>query len=891
MPLLSRGRHQPHRDRGELDPDQELDRELAAWVDELTARYEAQGLPRAEARRRALIDTEGVEQVKEHVRDARAWLSPRRLVDRLRTDLAVAFRSIRATPVAIAAAAITIAVAVGVNLAMVGLIDRALLSPPAHVQDPGRVFTVSIHGDGDQADAIRTAASYPTFEAIRDSIPALEGAAAFQPMAATVVVDLDQLSANGMLVSDEYIEMLGARPLLGSGIVADVRGSVPACVVSHAFWRKAFGGDRHALGSRIKVNGLDYIVTGVMPAGFSGHSSTAVDLWVTFAGALRNSPGWDRDVYRSLATVLVRLTPDATDAAVRAQAHAAIQQRISLSPIAGANVGANERRVAWWLTGVSGLVLLIGLANAGTLLVVRAARRRRDVAIHAALGATRGRLFSQAWLEACVLAAGATTLSMVAAWWLDESIRRVLFPGVIEQSGLSLRTWWAALCAGLLAVTVATAANLQQFRSATRVHALAERVRSHSRVRTLTFLLVVQTALAVVLLAGAGVFGRSLHNLMSQDFGMNMDGVVLVQFERNGPNNPRGAFEGALDAIRAVPGVELVTPITSVPFGGRHIPPISVPGRDKPPAVGKQLPFLNAATPEFMQILGVRVIDGRSLAAADDRGAPVVIVNETMAREVWPGERAVGKCIRIGFDDDFDPESGASPHPTKVACREVIGVAKDIRQRSLLPTGNEARLMQYFVPFSQVPFPPFLLQEPHVNGLLLRTSLDLDRIAPAIRRVIVGDRTDLPFISVAPYTQLLEPQLRPWRMATTLLVLFSALALGVAVVGLHAVFAQAVAERRHEMAIRVALGAKPRRVLRMVLREAAIVAGAGVIVGGAIAIATGRTVQALLFETAPSDPLVLGSAAALMLLVAAAATFIPALTASKADPSGLLKEQ
>jgi putative ABC transport system permease protein len=269
----------------------------------------------------------------------------------------------------------------------------------------------------------------------------------------------------------------------------------------------------------------------------------------------------------------------------------------------------------------------------------------------------------------------------------------------------------------------------------------------------------------------------------------------------------------------------------------------------------------------------------------------VVIVNETMAREVWPGERAIGKCIRIGFDDDFDPESGRPPHPTKVVCREIIGVARDIRQRSLLPTGNEARLMQYFVPFSQVPYPPFMPPGPKVNGLLLRTSVDLDTLAPSVRRVIVGDRADLPFVSVAPYTQMLEPQLRPWRMATTLLVLFSARALGVAIVGLHAVFAQAVAERRQEMAIRVALGAEPGRVLAMVLREAATVSAAGVMVGAVMAIATGRSVQALLFETAPSDPLVLGSVAALMLLVAAAATFVPAFTASRADPSGLLKEQ
>jgi predicted permease len=522
--------------------------------------------------------------------------------------------------------------------------------------------------------------------------------------------------------------------------------------------------------------------------------------------------------------------------------------------------------------------------------MVRASRRRRDVAIHAALGATRARLFSQAFTEACLLAAAAIALSVLVASWLDEAIRRVLFPGVIEQSGLSTRTWWAAIGAGLLAAAAATTANLQQFQWPTRSSILAGRVSSTGRLRALRLLLVVQTAVSLVLLAGAGVFGRSLHNLVSQDFGMDMDGVAIVQFDRNGPIPP-GVFERAIDPVRALPGVDLVTPIASLPFAGRHVPPISVPGHDKPPAVGRQLPFLNAATPEFMRILRVRIVDGRSFTDADDRGAPVVIVNETMAREVWPGERAVGKCIRIGFDDDFDPATSAGPpHPSaRVVCREVIGVARDMRQRSLLPTDNEARLMQYFVPFSQVPYPPFIPPGPKVHGLLLRTSLDLDTFAPSIRRLIVGDRSDLPFVRVAPYTQLLEPQLRPWRMATTLLALFSALALGVAVVGLHAVFAQAVSDRRQEMAVRVALGAAPGRVLRMVLREALTVAAVGVVAGVGAAIAAGRWVQALLFETAPSDPLVLGAAAALLLLIAAAATFAPARTASRSDPSGLLK--
>jgi predicted permease len=884
MSWVSRWRGRPDRAR-RADPEAELDRELAAWVAELASRHEAHGVPREEARRLALIETEGVEQVKEHVRDARRF-SPGLLAERFRADAGSAFRALRATPVATGAAVVTLALAVGVNLAMFGLIDRALLSPPAHVTAPGQVFTMALHGTGEHAGAIRTGASFPTFVAIRDLVPALAGAAAFQRASTTAIIEGDQRQVNELVVSDEYFDLLGVRPALGSGIVRGAGMDSSRCFVSHAFWQAAFGGELSALGRHISIGRLDFVVAGVMPPGFSGHTSQAVDLWVTFAGAMRQSPGWDRDVHASLATILVRLRPTATDAAVKAQALATIQENVSLRAIAGAGVGATESRVAWWLAGVSILVLIVGLANVGILLVVRAVKRRGDVAIQTALGATRGRLLSQICIEAGLLALAATAVSLLAASWLDESIRRVLFPGVVAQVGLTAGAAWAAVFAGVIAAGVAAAASLSQLPSDAR--ALAARRRSSARSRTIKVLLVTQTSLSVMLLAGAGVFGRSLHNLVSQDFGMTMDGVVVVQFD--GPSE-RGGFELAVESIRALPGVELVTPIAGVPFGGRHVPPISVPGRSEPPSVDRQLPFLNAATPEFLQILRIRLIDGRSFMPSDDRGAPVVIVNETMARQVWPGERAVGKCIRIGFDPDFDPElSSGPPRPSaRVPCREIIGVARDIRQRSLLPTGNEARLMQYFVPFSQVPYPPFLPPGPKSSGLLLRTSADLDVLAPLIRRIIVGDSTDLPFVRVAPFAQLLEPQLRPWRMATTVLVLFSALAVGVAIVGLHAAFAHAVAERKQEMAIRAALGAEPARVRRMVLREALFIAASGVIVGGAAAALAGRSVRALLFETAPSDPIVLGFVGGLMLVVALGATWIPALTASRADPSSLLK--
>jgi hypothetical protein len=221
-----------------------------------------------------------------------------------------------------------------------------------------------------------------------------------------------------------------------------------------------------------------------------------------------------------------------------------------------------------------------------------------------------------------------------------------------------------------------------------------------------------------------------------------------------------------------------------------------------------------------------------------------------------------------------------------------VGVAKDIRQRSLVPAGNEDHLMQYYVPFSQVPVPPFIPNPDRgAWGLLLRVDTDVAALAPAIRRIIVGGRTDVPFVRVRPYAALLDRQMRPWRLGTALLALFSALALCVGAVGLYAAFSHAVTLRRREMAIRIAIGALPRGVVGMILLEAMRLAGAGILAGWVAAVIGGRWLQSLLFDTSRADPLVLGSAAAIMLAVAMAATLLPARAASRANPASLLRAE
>jgi predicted permease len=503
------------------------------------------------------------------------------------------------------------------------------------------------------------------------------------------------------------------------------------------------------------------------------------------------------------------------------------------------------------------------------------------------------RLIRQGVLEAAVLAALATAASLLLATWLDETMRRLLFPGIVERTTASAPALWAALAAGVMAAfanAIATTRHVPASFDAPLLSGVT--MGGGRRTAAMTTLLVVQMTLSVMLLAGAGMFGGSLYRLLSQDFGMEMSKVLLVN-ARMGPGGSETdarLYLDALERIRQMPDVEMATPINTIPFTGFNVPPIAVPGRPEPPAVGQQLPFLVGATPEFFTLLGIRIVEGRGLTAADDRGAQVVVVNQSMARAVWPGESAVGKCIRIGFPPDFQPGFGPPVLGETVPCREIVGVVNDTRQRSLFPQDNEDRLMQYYVPFSQVPYPPFMPQnEPRVSGLLVRPRQMSDRLVTAIRQAIVGDRTDLPFIEIRPYSQVLDRQARPWRIGTTLLALFSTLAVLVASIGLYATFAYVVSERRREMAIRLAVGARPANVVAMVLREAALLAVIGAAGGCVAAIGAGRLVASLLYGTRPTDPLVLGAAALGMVMVAVVATLLPARVASEADPSVLLR--
>ncbi len=523
------------------------------------------------------------------------------MIERLLADIRSATRALAITPAPVAWAVILLAVSVGLNLAMFGLIDRALLSPPAHVVNPERVFTLAFQPVDDVTGQVRmTTTSYPSFEAIREQMSAASRVAAWQRVSSAVVVDSTQVEADVMLVSDGYFDVLNVRPQTQS-----TNTQSDGAILSHAFWTARFGGDSAVIGRHITVRGIDFTVTGVMPPGFSGHSAARVDVWVPLTAAMAQTPEW-RNPFRNIASVIIRLKSGERAETAAQQATTALTlspRRVSLLPIGGATIGANERRIAYWLTAVSALVLVIGLANTATLLLVRGARRRRDLAIRAALGATRARLLTQVVVEAAIIAFAGIAVALVLDRWLEEAVRGVLLPSVIESAGFTARVIGAAAVAGGAAFAIAAAVGVAQLPALSDAGDLARIVRARPRRRVHAMLLVVQTTLSIVLLAGAGMFGRSLYNLASQDFGMRLDDVLLAEFEA-GPGDggvEHELFAAALERVRALPGVERAAPTSGLPFSGHIIPPIGVPGKPESPNVGGQLPYLIPATPESLR--------------------------------------------------------------------------------------------------------------------------------------------------------------------------------------------------------------------------------------------------------------------------------------------------
>jgi len=792
---------------------------------------------------------------------------------------------------------LTLALGIGANAAVFALIDRLLLRPAPHLADAKmlrRVHVEMVFENG-RRDT-RGPMSYAEFAALRP-LEAFSGVGAFNYPVSVAMgrgVDAPRIERSG--ASAEFFRVLGVQPDVGrffAGEDDDDAVARPAAVLSYAFWQRQFAGQRSVIGETLVLDGKAYVIVGVAPKGFSGADVDAPDVWIPLASALAadDGPRW-RDNKQGFGLHLVaRLRPDVS--AERAAAQAAVALRpahqatflsdlpasVQLgSVIPGRRLDRTDQglTVATRLLGAAAMVLLIACANVANLLLARALSRRRELAVRLALGVGRARLAAQVITESVLLALLAGSAALTVAVWGGSVLRALLMPNVtwstppVDARVLAF-TFAIACTVGLLAGLVPA---LQMTRE-DLIGSLKAGWRDVAGGRSLIRggLIVVQAAFTVLLLVGAGLFVRSLDNARTRDLGFSLDRTILAEvgFPRGAiPLDEADAVYGALaDRVRPVAGVSGVSVTGTAPFWTFSFESIFVPGRDSLPS-DVRAPMFNPADPSFLSTMGIRLTAGRAFTSSDRAGAPgVVIVNETLGGRLWPNESPLGRCFRVGADT--------------APCRTIVGVVRDIGSMNL----RDRPLPQFYVPMAQIPASRRLW---YIVVRATGESPDLRVVSAAIRNALRGARPDIEAINVRPFADLLEPEIRPFRLGAMMFGVFGVIALLLAGVGLYAVIAFDVARRTRELGIRTALGARAWDVVRLVLGQGLRVTALGVAVGVALALALGRIVETLLFGVTARDPGVLVSVAVTLIVVASAASVIPAWRAARVDPLAALRE-
>jgi len=681
-----------------------------------------------------------------------------------------------------------------------------------------------------------------------------------------------------VLASASYFPLLGVRPALGRFYLADEdRPGGPAVVVlSYGFWRTAFQGDSGILGRQLQLGRSSYTVVGVAPERFTGVNLENVDAWVPLTAStpeLMGPGSLNRGSY--FLEIIGRLGPGGKEAAEREATLAFRAEEVYagvdstavalLGPVQharGPEMSQNAT-VSLWLSAVSVIVLLVACANVANLLLARALQRQREIAVRLALGASRLRLARQLVTESVLLALAGGVAALLVTLWAGPVIRAFLLPDMpalasAVDARVLLFTGSVALLTGFLAGCVpALQVGRADLTPALKAGAREGRYR-RSRLRS--GLLVGQVALTVTLIVGAGLFVRSLRNVAGQDFGFDPAHTLLATMDLRAAGYRPGQINQLnlqmLSRLEALPGVGAAAATIGHPFGWATASSVSVPGRDSIPQLKGGGPYYQRVTPGYFAAMGTPV-RGRAFTPAD-RGAPVAIVSETMARLLWAGETAIGQCFFVGSDK---------------RCAEIVGVVPDARRFSAV----EDVAMHFYVPFTPD-------SSAFITALVVRARGRPEDLVAPVRAAMQETAANLPYAAVTPLADLVAPSIRPWRLGTTMFGVFAGLALVLAAVGLYGVLSYTVAQRSHEIGIRMAMGARRGNVLALMVGQGVRIAALGAGIGALAALAGGRVLSSLLYGVSPRDPVVLLGAAVIPLVVAAVASYVPARRAAKVDP-------
>ena len=823
-------------------------------------------------------------------------------------DIRHTARALRKAPGFTAVVVLTLALGIGANTAIFSLMDQVLLrSLP--VWEPSRLVLL----DGPGAFQGRTmnaqTFSYPMYTDFRDRTQVFSGLLARYPSRMTLAWHGQSENVDGDLVSGNYFDVLGVRAAIGRVFnAADDRtpGAHPIVVISYGYWQRRFGGDPAILNQSVTVNGHPMTIVGVTAPGFSGVSvGTSTDVMVPLMMKPQMTPTWnDLDNRRSRwVTVIGRLAPGVSLEQASSQmnviyrqineqeikeiknASPSFRQRFTtkhLDLLPGGR-GLSDLRAQFStpltvLMAMVGVVLLIASANVANLMLARTAARRKEIVLRLALGAGHARIIRQQLVESGLLAFGGAALGLVLAWWTGSALLAAL-PGDPVTRTLSpapdarvlLFTLGLALFTALL---FGLAPSVQAARSGVNATLKEEggSVAGGGRqARVRRGLVILQVAMSMLLLAGAGLFARSLYNLTAVNPGFQVERLLTFSLDPtlSGYSQDRATalFLQLQEELGAVPGVKLASMSEIGMLSGNDWRmTIRVDGY-QPKEDENMNPSVDGVAPRFFATMGIPLVAGREFSDSDAAGAPrVAIINETMARYYYGDTSPIGR--RIGFGRD------------KATDIEIVGVVSDVRSQQLRDQAPR---------FIYIPY----RQDDSVTGLtfFVRAAGDPAAAAVGIRQAVRRLDANLPIADMKTMDVQVAESLFVERMVAILSVAFGALATLLAAVGLYGVMAYAVARRTREIGIRMALGAERGRVLRMVLREVVMMAVAGVGAGLLAAVYVTRKVQAQLFGLSPSDPLTLGTTVVFLLAVALFAGFGPARRATTIDPNVALRTE
>ena len=881
------------------DVDAELAFHFAMAVEELQAR----GFTREDAEREAERRFGNVSVV----RDRLTRLDEERLGDERRADWWSAFgqdtryaaRGLRRNLGFTVGVVITLALGIGANAAVFSLIDRLLLRPPPHIVDAGtlrRVYVDATFKNGRRD--VRGPMSYAEFDALR-KVEGFSVVGAFNyPMSVALGRGVDAPRIERAGASAEFFRVLGVKPHLGRFFVADDDDdavSSPAAVLGYGMWQRQFSGRTDIVGEQLVLDGRPHVIVGVAPRGFSGADVDAPDVWVPLAPALAgdDGPKWRSRKLAFGLHIIARLDSGVTDQRAAAEAGRLIKsahegtffadlptavQLGSVIPgrrLDGVDAGLS---VATRLVGAAAIVLLIACANVANLLLARAMSRRRELAVRLALGVGRARLAVHLITESLLLSLMAGSGALLVAVWGGVALRTLITPDVSWSTpAVDFRvlafTAVIACGVGLVAGVVPALQMTRQDLVGSLKAGWRDAAGGRSLVRS--GLILVQAAFTVILLVGAGLFVRSLHNARTINLGFALDRIILAEIQfvdgAVSPGDADAVYETLAARVRPVAGVSAVSVSGTAPFGTFSFERISLPGRDSLPSDIRS-PFFNPVDAAFLSTAGIRLVAGRGFTD-DDRAdtSPVTIVNETLAGRLWPAESPLGRCVKIGADT--------------APCTTVVGVVADIGFLNL----RDRPPAQFYAPRSQVraaQWPPRYLVVRATRG-----ASDLRVVSAAIRNALRGARPDLEGLRVRPMTDLLELDIRPFRLGATMFGVFGLIALLLAGVGLYAVISFDVARRTREIGIRTALGARSGDVVGLVLGQGVRVTAVGAGIGVLLSIGLGGIVEALLFDVTARDPAVFALVSVTLLVVAAAASIGPAWRAARVDPVIALRDE